>query len=159
VLHTLFWRRFLLVTFDAEAAKVAGVRTRRWALGINLLIGAIGAGAVHEIGALSTFALLTLPAMAALLVTSSIGATFMVASGLGFVGPVLALIASFYFDLPAAPPVRRSWRSVWRWRQSPLCTPEGANRCFGSYDSHKRERLESDVCSGRSDRSVSALML
>jgi ABC-type Mn2+/Zn2+ transport system permease subunit len=41
--------------------------------------------------------------MAALLVTSSIGATFTVASGLGFVGPVLALIASFYFDLPAGP--------------------------------------------------------
>jgi ABC-type Mn2+/Zn2+ transport system permease subunit len=103
VLHALFWRRFLLVTFDAEAAKVAGVKTRWWALAINLLIGAVAAGAVHEIGALSTFALLTLPAMAALLITSSVQATFIVAAALGVVVPSLALVASFYLDLPAGP--------------------------------------------------------
>jgi zinc transport system permease protein len=103
VLHALFWRRFLLVTFDVEAATVAGVNTRGWALAINLLIGAIGAGAVHEIGALSTFALLTLPAMAALLITGSVRATFIVAATLGAVVPSLALVASFYFDLPAGP--------------------------------------------------------
>jgi ABC-type Mn2+/Zn2+ transport system permease subunit len=103
LLNVLFWRRFLLVTFDAEAARVAGVKTRWWALAINLLIGAVAAGAVHEIGALSTFALLTLPAMAALLVTASIRGTFIVATGLGAVVPALALGASFYLDLPAGP--------------------------------------------------------
>jgi ABC-type Mn2+/Zn2+ transport system permease subunit len=103
LLHALFWRRFLLVTFDAEAARVAGVRTRWWALAINLLIGGVAAGAVHEIGALSTFALLTLPAMAALLITASVRATFIVAAGLGVLVPSLALVASFYFDLPAGP--------------------------------------------------------
>jgi zinc transport system permease protein len=102
-LHLLFWRRFLLVTFDAEAAKVAGVKTRWWSLTINLLTGGVAAGAVHEIGALSTFALLTLPAMAALLVTASIRATFIVATSLGILVPSLALAASFYFDLPAGP--------------------------------------------------------
>ena len=103
LLHALFWRRFLLVTFDAETARVAGVKTRWWALAINLLIGGVAAGAVHEIGALSTFALLTLPAMAALLITASIRATFIVAAGLGALVPSLALAASFYFDLPAGP--------------------------------------------------------
>jgi len=103
LLNLLFWRRFLLVTFDAEAARVAGVKTRWWALAINLLIGAVAAGAVHEIGALSTFALLTLPAMAALLVTASIRGTFIVATGIGVVVPSLALGASFYLDLPAGP--------------------------------------------------------
>lgn len=103
LLHVLFWRRFLLVTFDAEAARVAGVKTRWWSLAINLVIGAVAAGAVHEIGALSTFALLTLPAMAALLVTSSIRATFAVAAGIGVLVPSIALAASFYFDLPAGP--------------------------------------------------------
>lgn len=103
VLNGLLWRRFLLVTFDAEAAKVAGVATRGWALAINLLIGGVAAGAVHEIGALSTFALLTLPAMAALLVTASIRATLIVATALGAVVPALALVAAFYFDLPAGP--------------------------------------------------------
>ncbi len=33
--HVLFSRRFLLVTFDAEAAQVAGVNPRRWSMGLN----------------------------------------------------------------------------------------------------------------------------
>ena len=81
--HLLFSRRFLLVTFDAEAAQVAGVNARLWSLGLNLLVGVAAAAAVHEIGALLTFALLTLPAMAALLVTTNIRATFTTAAGLG----------------------------------------------------------------------------
>ena len=51
--HILFSRRFLLVTFDAEAAQVAGVNARLWSLGLNLLVGVAAAAAVHEIGALS----------------------------------------------------------------------------------------------------------
>ena len=103
VLQGLFWQRFLLVTFDAEAARVAGVRTRWWSLAINLSIGVAAASAVHEIGALPTFALLSLPAMTALLVASNIRATFIVAAVLGAVAPCMALAASFAFDLPAGP--------------------------------------------------------
>jgi zinc transport system permease protein len=101
--HLLFWRRFLLVTFDAEAAQVAGVNARLWSLGLNLLVGVASAAAVHEIGALLTFALLTLPAMAALLVTTNIRATFTAAAALGAILPCLGLAVSFYFDLPAGP--------------------------------------------------------
>jgi ABC-type Mn2+/Zn2+ transport system permease subunit len=99
----LFAQRFLLVTFDAQAAKVAGVNTRLWSLGLNLTIGAATAAAVYEIGALSTFALLALPSMAALLITSSLRSTFVVAGALGAVVPALALAAAFYLDLPAGP--------------------------------------------------------
>ncbi len=99
----LFSRRFLLVTFDAEAAQVAGVNARLWSLGLNLLVGVTAATAVHEIGALLTFALLTLPAMAALLVTNSMKATFITAAVLGATLPCLGLALSFYFDLPAGP--------------------------------------------------------
>jgi len=70
---------------------------------LNLLVGAAAAAAVHEIGALLTFALLTLPAMAALLVTTSIRATFTTAAALGATLPCLGLAAAFYLDLPAAP--------------------------------------------------------
>jgi len=101
--HILFSQRFLLVTFDAEAAQVAGVNARLWSLGLNLLVGIAAAAAVHEIGALLTFALLTLPAMAALLVTTNIRATFTTAAGLGAILPCLGLAVSFYFDLPAGP--------------------------------------------------------
>jgi ABC-type Mn2+/Zn2+ transport system permease subunit len=103
LVQALFARRFLLVTFDPEAARVAGVNTRLWSLALNLAIGVAAAAAVHAIGALSTFALLTLPAMAALLATTSVRATFAAAAGLGIVLPSAALALSFYVDLPAGP--------------------------------------------------------
>jgi ABC-type Mn2+/Zn2+ transport system permease subunit len=103
LIHVLFARRFLLVTFDPEAAHDAGVNTRFWSMGLNLMIGIGAAAAVHEIGALLTFALLTLPAMAALLVTNSVRFTFVVAAGLGIVLACGGLATSFYFDLPAGP--------------------------------------------------------
>jgi ABC-type Mn2+/Zn2+ transport system permease subunit len=99
----LFGRRFLLVTFDPEAATVAGVNTRLWSLLLNLAIGVAAAAAVQAFGALLTFALLTLPAATALLVTRSVRATFTTAAVLSVGLPALALAASFYLDLPAGP--------------------------------------------------------
>jgi ABC-type Mn2+/Zn2+ transport system permease subunit len=99
----LFGRRFLLVTFDPEAARVAGVNTRIWTLALNLAIGVAAATAVDAIGALLTFALLTLPAMAALLATTSVRATFATAALLSIALPSFGLAASFYLDLPAGP--------------------------------------------------------
>jgi ABC-type Mn2+/Zn2+ transport system permease subunit len=99
----LFARRFLLVTFDPDAATVAGVNTRLWSLALNLLIGITAAAAVQSTGALLTFALLTLPAMAALVATSSVRATFATAAALGIVVPSIGLALSFYLDLPAGP--------------------------------------------------------
>ena len=78
--HVLFSRRFLLVTFDPEAAQVAGVNPRLWSMGLNVLIAVAAAAAVQEIGALLVFALLTLPAMAALLVTTNMRAMVITAS-------------------------------------------------------------------------------
>jgi ABC-type enterobactin transport system permease subunit len=72
--QVLFGRRFLLVTFDAEAASVAGVNARGWSLMLYLMTGVAVATAVDHIGVLSTFALLTLPSTAALLQTRSMRA-------------------------------------------------------------------------------------
>jgi zinc transport system permease protein len=101
--QVLFGQRFLLVTFDVEAASVAGVNTRAWSLALHLLTGVAVATAVDHIGVLSTFALLTLPSMAALLYTQSMRMTFVIAAGLGIAMSSLALMVSFQFDLPAGP--------------------------------------------------------
>ena len=103
LLQVVFGRRFLLVTFDAESARVAGVNTRGWSLLLNLLTGVAVATAVNHIGVLSTFALLTLPATAALVRARSLRSTFVIAGGLGVLLSSLALIVSFYLDLPAGP--------------------------------------------------------
>jgi zinc transport system permease protein len=103
VVQIVFGRRLLLVTFDAESASVSGVNTRGWSLLLNLLTGVAVATAVNHIGVLSAFALLTLPAMAALLQTRSLRATFAIAASLGVILSSLALVVSFYLDLPAGP--------------------------------------------------------
>jgi iron/zinc/copper transport system permease protein len=103
LLQIAFGRRFLVVTFDPEAATVAGVNTRLWSLILDLTIGVAAAAAVQAIGALSTFALLTLPALTALLATRSVRATFVTAAVVGVALPSLALALSFYLDLPAGP--------------------------------------------------------
>jgi zinc transport system permease protein len=102
-MQLLFGRRFLLVTFDPEAATVAGVNTRLWSFILDLTIGVAAATAVQAIGALPTFALLTLPAVAALLVARSVRATFATAAVLSVAVPSLALAVSFYLDLPPGP--------------------------------------------------------
>ncbi len=101
--QVLFGRRFLLVTFDAEAATVAGVNARGWSLMLYLMTGVAVATAVDHIGVLSTFALLTLPSTAALLQTRSMRLTFVIAAGLGVAISSLALVVSYNLDLPAGP--------------------------------------------------------
>ena len=103
VMHVLFGRRFLLITFDAEAAQVAGVHTRFWALCLNLSIGVAAAAAVHEIGALLTFSLLTLAPMASLLATRRIATAFGVSAAIGITAVCGGLIAAFQLDLPPGP--------------------------------------------------------
>lgn len=139
-MQLLFGRRFLLVTFDPEAATVAGVNTRLWSFLLNLTIGVTAAAAVQAIGALSTFALLTLPAAAALRATSSVRATFVTAAVLSVVLPSLALAASFYLDLPAGPAsaallaigvplaaVMNGFRDAWRQRSPARRTTSAAS--------------------------------
>ena len=103
VLHVAFVNRFLLVTFDAEAAQVAGLRTRLWLLVLNLMIGVAAAAAVHEVGALLTFALLTMPPTASLLVSRRTHVAFGVSVVIGAAAVCLGLVAAFQLDLPPGP--------------------------------------------------------
>jgi zinc transport system permease protein len=99
----LFMPRLVLITFDPESAQIAGVNTRRWSRALNLSIGIVASAAVHEIGALSTFALLSLPSMAALLLMGGIRSTFVMAAAIGVSVPAIALMLSFSLDLPSGP--------------------------------------------------------
>ena len=103
IVHVLFGSRFLLVTFDPEAAQVAGVNTRLWSICLNLSIGVAAAATVHEIGALLTFSLLTLAPMASLLITRRIHTTFVVSAAIGIASVCVGLAIAFQADLPPGP--------------------------------------------------------
>jgi zinc transport system permease protein len=101
--HVVLGPRFLLITFDAEAAQVAGVNTRLWSMCLNLSIGVAAAAAVHEVGTILTFSLLTLPPMASLLVTRRIRSTFLVSAAIGVIAVSAGLVVAFQMDLPPGP--------------------------------------------------------
>lgn len=103
LVHVLAGWRFLLVTLDEEAARVAGVPTRAWSLVLNVSIGVAAAIAVEEIGALLTFALLTLPPTAALLAGRRTHTVFLLSVLIGAAAVTLGLVAAFQFDLPPGP--------------------------------------------------------
>jgi zinc transport system permease protein len=79
------------------------VNARLWSIGLNLSIGAAEAAAVHEIGALLTFSLLTLAPMASLLVTRRIHTTFVVSAAIGIASVCVGLVLAFQMDLPPGP--------------------------------------------------------
>jgi ABC-type Mn2+/Zn2+ transport system permease subunit len=101
--HASCGQRFLLVTFQPEVAQVAGVKADGWLLGLNLSIGVAVAVAVHHIGALQTFSVLTLAPMASLLVTHSIRQTFILSVVIAITTAVVGLAGAFYLDLPPGP--------------------------------------------------------
>jgi len=101
--HVLFVKRFVLVVFDLEAARAAGIATTAWTLFLYLTIGGATASAVHETGALLVFALLTLPATAALLLTKGLKAAFFAAPAIAVTCVLAGLVLSFRWDLPTGP--------------------------------------------------------
>jgi ABC-type Mn2+/Zn2+ transport system permease subunit len=103
LLHLVFAKRFVLVVFDPDAARAAGIAATAWTLLLYLTIGGATAAAVHETGALLAFALITLPAMAALLVTRGIRAAFVTAAAIAVVCTTSGLMLSFALDLPTGP--------------------------------------------------------
>lgn len=103
LVNALFARRFVLVVFDPEAARAAGIHTSVWTVVLYVTMGGATAAAVHETGALLAFALLVLPAMAALLITRRLTSAFLTSAAIA-AGSVLAgLVLSFHFDLPTGP--------------------------------------------------------
>ena len=101
--HALFASRFLLIAFDAEGARVAGIPTGSWSLFLNLWIGLAIAAAVHELGALLTFSLLTLAPTSSLLVARSLRAAFAASAAIGVGAACLGLVAAWHLDLPPGP--------------------------------------------------------
>lgn len=101
--HVAFARRFVLVVFDPETARAAGIATGAWTVLLYLTVGSATAAAVHETGALLAFALLTLPATAALLATRGLTAAFLAAPAIAVTAVVAGLLLSFAWDLPTGP--------------------------------------------------------
>ena len=100
VVHVLFYKEFLFVSFDPETAQAQGINVRGWNLLLYLTIGLAIAFSIHSMGVLLVFALLLVPAMTARLVAQRMAALFTLAIGFGVIAVPLGLYMAVRIDLP-----------------------------------------------------------
>jgi ABC-type Mn2+/Zn2+ transport system permease subunit len=100
-LHAVFFKEFVFVSFDPETAQASGVPTRLMNILILVSIGLVIASASRAIGALPVFALLVLPALAALLVSASLKWVLVISMTLGALAAALGYYLAWIWRFPA----------------------------------------------------------
>ena len=100
IVHVVFYKEFLFVSFDPETAQAQGINVRGWDLLLHLTIGLAIAFSIHSMGVLLVFALLLVPAMTARLVAHRMMALFALAIGFGVIAVPLGLYLAVRIDLP-----------------------------------------------------------
>ena len=100
IVHVVFYKEFLFVSFDPETAQAQGINVRGWDLLLYLTIGLAIAFSIHSMGVLLVFALILVPAMTARLVAHRMMALFALAIGFGVVSVPLGLYLAVRIDLP-----------------------------------------------------------
>lgn len=73
LLQGLFFKEFVLVSFDPEVARTLGYRASRWELLWYLSLGLMIAVSIHVAGTVLVFAYLVIPAVSALLISRRLG--------------------------------------------------------------------------------------
>ena len=102
LLHMLFSKEFLMVSFDRDAASTQGFRAGAWDYLLFLTIGVTIAFSIRTAGVLVTSTMLTLPAATALLITQHLRWARLVTPLLGVLPVVAGLHFSFVWDLPSS---------------------------------------------------------
>jgi zinc/manganese transport system permease protein len=99
-LHWVIRRPLLEISLNPEAALQRGRWVRLWDFLFYTSFGLVVTSSVRIAGVLLVFSYLIVPTAVGALLTSSIGGRLLVGWGLGFLGSVLGLVASFAWDLP-----------------------------------------------------------
>ncbi len=105
LVHVLFYKEFLFISFDQETARTLGYRVERWTLLLYLTIGLSIAFAMQFAGLMLVFDFLVLPAVTGLLLARGMGGVFAWGIGAGLAAAVIGFSLSVPFDLPTGPAI------------------------------------------------------
>jgi ABC-type Mn2+/Zn2+ transport system permease subunit len=105
VIHRLFHKEFIFVSFDDEMAATLGYRVRRWTLVLYATIGTVIAVAMHSAGVLLTFSYLVLPAVTGVLLARRLAGVFAWSIASSLVATAVGFTASIPLDLPTGPAI------------------------------------------------------
>lgn len=105
LIQCLFYKEFLISSFDSETAIALGVRAHVWNLLFYLSLGIAIAGAIRVVGVLLVFGMLVIPGLVGLLLCKRLPSVFGVPVAAGVMPVVIGLYISYVMDLPAAPAI------------------------------------------------------
>lgn len=100
IMHKLFYRSFVFVSFDPEMAKLYGYPVRLINIVMFLILGTVVAVTTRALGAMPVFALLALPALTSLYLTEKLKYVFTFSVILGIVSASVGYFVSFIFSIP-----------------------------------------------------------
>ncbi len=100
LVHTLFQKELVFVSFDRETAEAMGMRARMWDGILFFTIGLAIPPTARALGALPVFAFLTIPASAALLLVSRLRPALAIATVLGVVAAAGGYVLSWNMQIP-----------------------------------------------------------
>jgi zinc transport system permease protein len=100
VVHALFGKEFVFVSFDPETARTLGVPTRRWNLLLFLTFAVAISASTRAIGALPVFAFMVIPPAAGLLLGGRMWSVFVVSVVVAVLSAVIGYWVSFNWSLP-----------------------------------------------------------
>ena len=142
IVHWVFRRQFMALTFAPESARARGLKLAWWDFLFYVLFGFIVTSFVQIGGVLLVFSYLIIPAVCANYLVASMGGRLAVAWGLATLGSVMGLAGSYQWDFPTGSAIvcmlgillvaTGIWSSLARRRpaldpQSPAAEPVTAN--------------------------------
>ena len=105
LLHSLFYKELLFVSFDRETARTLGYDVRRWDLLLYLTLGVVIASAMQFAGVMLVFNFLVLPAVTGLLLSQHMRGVFFWSVTSAVVAAIVGFSLSVPFDLPSGPAI------------------------------------------------------
>ena len=103
LIHLVFYKELLFVSFDRETARTLRYNVAFWDLLLYFTLGLVIAFAMEFAGVMLVFNFLVLPAVTGLLVAQSMRGTYVVAIASALSAAVIGFSLSVPFDLPTGP--------------------------------------------------------
>ena len=105
LVHLIFYKEFLFVSFDRETARTLGYNVTFWNLLLYFTLGVVIAYAMQFAGVMLVFNFLVLPAVTGLLLARSMWGIFAGAVASALIAAVIGFSLSVPFDLPSGPAI------------------------------------------------------
>jgi ABC-type Mn2+/Zn2+ transport system permease subunit len=105
LVHVIFYKEFLFVSFDRETARTLGYNVTFWNLLLYFTLGVVIAYAMQFAGVMLVFNFLVLPAVTGLLLARNMTGIFVAAVGSALLAALIGFSLSVPFDLPSGPAI------------------------------------------------------